>query len=657
MSRKSREFLLLKTSSHFSVNMLRRYQQAQILLQQLQLLRRRGIPGGVRRSQDLAYMQSLLLQPTKGITSSASYKRDYLFCKPKKHPLFVCPKCLAFSTQQRIGQVQAKKLCSNCLAVGHPTESCKSTFRCRECGANHHTTIHQTQSPPVAVNSATVNIQESLLMTAQVLLSGPGGKKIQARAFIDPGVAMSLISSKIAQQLSLPLTKTHPQFSAVLATPCKSVKHITSVSISPLQGGKTIPVRAAVVTTVTGDIPAQEIDPVDDLPHLMGLGLADPTFFLPGKIDILLGSEVYPQLMIQRLLITGTATEPAAQETIFGWAIIGPVRSWGKDIQPISANCAQVMSADENLNDLLAAFWKTEEPDSPSHSLSQQEEQVQTMYSDTISYCSSSCRYQVALPWKPDVPPLGDSRAQALSRYIFNERSILRRNIWRPFQDVVQSYLDLGHAECIPSSEPMPEQTYYLPMHGVFKQSSTSTKLRVVFDGSAVSTSGISLNQSLMVGPTLHPSLETILLKFRSYPIAITADISKMYREVELSVPDRDFHRFLWRATPQQEIKDFRMTRVTFGVSASPYLAVRTLQQTAAEHGQDQPEAAQHIRSSFYVDDFLAGANSVEAALHLYSSLREILQKGGFNLCKWRSSSPAVISQIPLELQETLPVK
>ena len=99
------------------------------------------------------------------------------------------------------------------------------------------------------------------------------------------------------------------------------------------------------------------------------------------------------------------------------------------------------------------------------------------------------------------------------------------------------------------------------------------------------------------------------------------------------------------------------MTRVTFGVSASPYLAVRTLQQTAAEHGQDQPEAAQHIRTSFYMDDLLAGANSVEAVLHLYSSLRGILQKGGFNLCKWRSSSPAVISEIPLELQETLPVK
>ena len=194
-------------------------------------------------------------------------------------------------------------------------------------------------------------------------------------------------------------------------------------------------------------------------------------------------------------------------------------------------------------------------------------------------------------------------------------------------------------------------------MHGVFKQSSTSTKLRVVFDGSAVSTTGTSLNQSLMVGPTRHPTLENIILKFRSYPIALTADVSKMYREVELSNSDRDFHRFLWRSTPEKVIQDYRMTRVTFGVSASPYLAVRTLQQTAADHGQDHPEAAQHIRSSFYVDDLLAGAPSVEAALKLHSDLREILKKGGFNLCKWRSSSSSVMHKIPKELHESLLVK
>ena len=599
------------------------------------------------------------------VTQSTNYRWDCILCKPEKHPLYSCSKWLGFSLQQRLAQIQSKKLCSNCLSVGHPTESCKSTYRCRDCGLNHHTTIHQPSpslpaAPPVTVNSATVQqapIQDSLMMTAQVLLTGPGGHTVRARAFIDPGAAMSLISSKIAQRLRLPLTKTQLQFSAVLNTPCKSVKHITNLSISPLQGGPLVAVRAAVVPKVTGDIPAKEIDPVDNLPHLVGLGLADPTFYLPGKIDILLGSEVYPQLMVSNPLITGAASEPAAQETIFGWAIIGPVKSKGSYILPIPANSVQILSEEEGLDSTLNNFFTSGEVEPPPTPISLLEQQVEDMYLDTVVYNSINKRYTVSLPWKLDAPPLGDSRSQALQRYISNERSILRRNIWKPFQDVVQGYVDLGHAEIIPAYSPIAQQTYYLPMHGVFKESSTSTKLRVVFDGSALTTSGHSLNQSLMVGPTLHPSLERILLKFRTYPVALTADIAKMYREVELVARDRDFHRFLWRPDPQQEIRDYRMTRVTFGISASPYLAVRTLQQTAVDHGQGHPEAAQHIGSSFYVDDLLAGANSVEAALQLYSDLREVLQHGGFNLCKWRSSHPEVLSEIPVELQEALPVK
>ena len=221
----------------------------------------------------------------------------------------------------------------------------------------------------------------------------------------------------------------------------------------------------------------------------------------------------------------------------------------------------------------------------------------------------------------------------------------------------MQSYLDLQHAEPMPAAEPPPTEQYYLPMHAVFKENSSSTKLRVVFDGSATTTSGTSLNQALLVGPTLQPTLSNILMKFRCYPVALNADISKMYREVKLSPQDKDLHRFIWRASPDLPVKDYRMTRVTFGVSASPYLAVRILLQTADDHGEEYPSATHHIRTSFYVDDFLGGANTVQEAMELFHSLRELLQKGGFNLCKWRSSSPDVLQNIPSDLLEKSPVK
>ena len=224
-------------------------------------------------------------------------------------------------------------------------------------------------------------------------------------------------------------------------------------------------------------------------------------------------------------------------------------------------------------------------------------------------------------------------------------------------QEVIQNYKDLGHAELIPAGEPLPTRYNYMPFHYVMKQSSTTTKIRAVFDGSAITTSGVSLNNSLLVGPTLHPTLVRILLKFRSYPVAVTADISKMYRAVELAREARDVHRFLWRPSMQHPVQEYRMTRVTFGISASPYLAVRTLQQTAIDHGKDLPEAAQHILSSFYVDDLLAGASTEEEAVRLFHDLRQILAKGGFNICKWRSSSASVLHSIPTELQEKLHTK
>ena len=424
---------------------------------------------------------------------------------------------------QRLSHIKAKNLCNNCLAVGHSTASCRSTYRCRECQQSHHTTIHQTAAPPTQVNYASrapSQVPDALMMTALVHLSGPGGQRLPARALIDSGAGISLISSRVAQLLHLPLTKTDLQFSGVQGTPCKASKHIAHLSLSPVQAEHPIiHLKAAVVTTVTNDLPTQDLSPVADLPHLAGLDLADPEFHTPGRIDILLGADIYHKLIGHQPTLTGESTDPAAVETIFGWAITGPVRSRNSYFHAAPSLTAPVQPTDEHLNDQMAKFWEVEGPDYAPEQLSSTEEQVQAHYSATTTYYPTACRYTVTLPKKADLPALGDSRSQALSRYVINEKSILRREIWRPFQDVVQGYLDLGHAELIPSSEPQPTSSYYLPMHSVMKQSSISTKLRVVFDGSAATTSGVSLNQSLMIGPTLHPTLGAILIKFRTFPL------------------------------------------------------------------------------------------------------------------------------------------
>ena len=86
---------------------------------------------------------------------------------------------------------------------------------------------------------------------------------------------------------------------------------------------------------------------------------------------------------------------------------------------------------------------------------------------------------------------------------------------------------------------------YYLPMHGVLKEASSMTKLRIVFDASAKSTSGNSLNDILLSGGSLYPLLSTIVNRFCLHKIGMSGDISKMFREVCLHPEDFDLHGFL----------------------------------------------------------------------------------------------------------------
>ena len=93
-------------------------------------------------------------------------------------------------------------------------------------------------------------------------------------------------------------------------------------------------------------------------------------------------------------------------------------------------------------------------------------------------------------------------------------------------------------------SKPNPEVAY-LPLHGVEKSTLSTIKLLVVSDASAKSSTGVSLNDTLLPGPSLYPPLTTLLLRFRTYNIAVSADIAKMFREISVLSEDRDLLRFL----------------------------------------------------------------------------------------------------------------
>lgn len=97
------------------------------------------------------------------------------------------------------------------------------------------------------------------------------------------------------------------------------------------------------------------------------------------------------------------------------------------------------------------------------------------------------------------------------------------------------------------------------------------------------------------------------------------------------------------------------MTQITFRFSASPIAANIALKQNAIDHSIEYPLAAQAVHSSFYVDDGLTGADSVDEAIKLQDQLQSLFSKEGFLLCGWNSSDPHILAKLPDKIQDSQP--
>ena len=172
-------------------------------------------------------------------------------------------------------------------------------------------------------------------------------------------------------------------------------------------------------------------------------------------------------------------------------------------------------------------------------------------------------------------PTLGSSKAIAMRRFLNLEKKLNNDlSLKERHSSFIQECIDLGHLEKVPDDQLDNPRNFYLPHHCVTKEDSSNTKLRVVFDASAKTTIGYSLNDCLLVGPKCQDDLFNILIRFRMFKIAMSADVAKMYRQVKLSLENRDLHRIIWRKNPTEPILTYRMTRVTYGVASSSFHAI-----------------------------------------------------------------------------------
>ncbi|XP_055623293.1 uncharacterized protein LOC129766719 [Toxorhynchites rutilus septentrionalis] len=609
-----------------------------------------------------------------------------------RHYLTSCPAFGQMSLEKRFQVVNSKKLCSNCLKQGHLNRDCTSRFRCRTCSKKHHSLLHpgidaaaftptvnpttqvpssnrQQTSPSthvVSTDDSLQTVQSSVatifasnvatehreyhvfLSTVLVTVKDCNGRSHLARALLDSGSQANLISDRLCQILKLPRKGVSVPISGIGSSTFR-VSHSVSTTISSRISDYSVPMEFFVMKKVTEDQPSATI-PIGDWNLPTDIELADPGFNKRGAIDLLLGLEYFYEF----LLLNGGRVQiqrigngrPLFVNTVFGWVAAGKVNLGRMNPVPVCH-----VAVDNSLEQKIERFWTIEEiQDVPR--LTQEEIYCENHYKVTFSRDTEG-RYVVRLPKRLGFEKMiGDSREMAVRRLIQLERRFKRdEDLHKRYSDSIRDYLINGHMLLVEDVEERSEHRLvcYLPHHPVIKETSTTTKIRPVFDGSAKTTSNYSLNNALMTGPVIQDQLIDLILRFRKHKVALVADIEKMYLQVKVHSDDCPLQRILWRFSPSDPIKTYELQRVTFGLAPSSFLATRSLQQLAEDEGDAFPRAKAALVDDFYIDDYIGGADSVEEAVLLRQELEQLLPKGGFRLRKWNSSTEGVLEGVSAE--------
>lgn len=365
---------------------------------------------------------------------------------------------------------------------------------------------------------------EELMVTAVVNVLDHNKKHIRCRALIDTGATSNFITIKLANILNLQKRKYNVPVQG-LGDAVTSTSHIITATIQSRLNNFEKTLSFLTVNKIVDQHPASQIDRAY-IKIPANIKLADPTFHIPSEVDMIIGAGPALSLLCvgQTSISTQGGTELILQKTQLGWIIGGSVAITKSEPQHVRCNLSVTQALQQ-----LSKFWSIEEGPKQKH-FSTEEQECENHYKEhTIR--ETDGRYTVALPFNNKKSQLGDSAKSALKRFWALERKLSKDSeLKKQYEDVIQEYLDLNHME-VATPEDI-EKGYYLPHHAIIKETSTTTKIRVVFDGSAKTSTGISLNDSLLVGPTLQPDVFSHWISFREEQYVITGDIEKMYRQV-----------------------------------------------------------------------------------------------------------------------------
>jgi hypothetical protein len=269
----------------------------------------------------------------------------------------------------------------------------------------------------------------------------------------------------------------------------------------------------------------------------------------------------------------------AAFSSKFGWLVSGPIQNTKNGDNHVTSNLIlqqpsySILNYERpsNLTESLARFWDSESIGIVDYTES--DHQRKSFLKD-IAFDKTEGKYQVDLPRK-------------------EERSLQNSNfglcVYR-----------LHHVNSRLSKEGLLDQYDY-----IFKeQERTGIIERVPADGSAKDTdSEHSINNCLETGHNLTPYLFDVLIRFRSHPVTLSADVEKAFHEISVSTSDRDKLRFLWWENIEDEtpkMVQYRFRRLVFGLTSSHAILNGTIQHNLSLYASSEPEVSKLLAISLY---------------------------------------------------------
>ena len=559
--------------------------------------------------------------------------------------------------------------CFICLKTGHGANSCFKTKKCRHCDGKHHQSIcaridtpaedqrnlnrndnlRQTHNESTTVTTTTANSMTKgtvLLQTASCTVVN-GSNSIPVRVLFDNGSQRSYVSSSVTSRLKLkPVSSENLHINTFGVTNYRKQKCNVVKLCLQTRSHEELELYALNYPVICSPLPSK-ISVVDYV-HLEGLDFAD-NFDSSESIDVLIGSDYYWDF------VTGDFIKgdhgPTAVYSKFGWLLSGPTYDQSSS-SVVSSNLiisgernSMLEGQDDELTESLKKFWESE-------SVGIEEQQISADKRMPEIYHNGR-NYEIGFPWKEDFQPskngyqLSENRLRSLYFKLKRDPDLLR-----DYDKIIRDQEQAGIVERVPEEETSINKSWvhYSPHHAVIRKDRETTKVRIVYDGSAKSSKEeLSLNDCLETGDNYIPHIFDMLSRFRSNLIGLTADIEKAFLMVSIKEEDRNMLRFLWFDNPEQDrpkITPFRFNRLLFGLRPSPSILGATIVHHLRLYKESEPEMAALLEKSFYVDDLLSGAGNEETTLEIYRKSKRIMADGGFNLRKWNCNSLKVMSEI-----------